>query len=77
MKKAARNRPLTKAEKKFNKNVAKIRSPEERPFAVMQRVFNGGTTRVKNLARVIIQQAMECLAFNLYQLFTLKKQRRW
>ncbi|MBI5072802.1 transposase, partial [Candidatus Woesearchaeota archaeon] len=74
MKKAARNRPLTKEEKKFNKAVAKIRAPGERPFAVMQRVFNGGTTRVKNLKRVTVQQAMECFAFNIYQLFTLKKQ---
>lgn len=77
MKKAARNRPLTKEEKKFNKAVAKIRSRGERPFAIMQRVFNVGTTCVKNLARVTVQQAMECFAFNLYQLFTLRKQGRF
>jgi len=77
MKKAARNRPLTKAEKRFNISVAKIRSQGERPFAVIQRVFNGGTTRVKNIGRVSVQQAIECFAFNLYQLFTLKKQGRF
>lgn len=77
MKKAARNRPLTKVEKKFNKAIAKIRAQGERPFAVMQRVFSGGTTYVKNLKRVTVQQAMECFAFNLYQLFTLKKQGRF
>lgn len=75
MKKAARNRPLTKGEKKFNKAVAKIRSPGERPFAVMQRVFRGGCTRVKNLMRVAVEQMMECFAFDLYQLFTLAKRR--
>lgn len=77
MKKAARNRPLTKEEKKFNKAVAKIRAQGERPFAVMQRVFNGGTTRVKNIKRVIVEQTLECFAFNLYQLFTLAKQGKW
>lgn len=77
MKKAARNRPLTKAEKRFNRAVAKIRSRGERPFAVMQRVFNGGATYVKNIKRVVVQQAMECFAFNLYQLFTLKRQGRY
>lgn len=77
MKKAARNRPLTREEKTFNKRVAKIRAPGERPFAVMQRVFRGGCTRVKNLKRVTIEQAMECFAFNLYQLFTLAKRGRF
>ncbi|MDI6721140.1 MAG: IS5 family transposase, partial [Candidatus Aenigmarchaeota archaeon] len=77
MKKAARNRPLTKVEKRFNRAVAKIRFQGERPFAVIQRVFNGGTTRVKNLKRVTVQQAIECFAFNLYQLFTLKRQGRF
>lgn len=75
MKKAARNRSLTSKEEKFNKAVARIRSIGERPFAVMQRVFHGGTTRAKNIARVTVQQMMECFAFNLYQLFTLAKRR--
>ncbi|MBI5332679.1 MAG: hypothetical protein HZB65_03840, partial [Candidatus Aenigmarchaeota archaeon] len=33
MKKAVRGKPLTKKEKKYNKTIAKIRSPGERPFA--------------------------------------------
>ncbi|MDI6721058.1 MAG: transposase, partial [Candidatus Aenigmarchaeota archaeon] len=77
MKKAARGRPLTKQEKKYNKAIAKMRAPGERPFAVLRRVFHGGHTRVKNLQRVTVQEAMDCFAYNLYQLFTLKKQRKW
>ncbi|MBI5332498.1 MAG: IS5 family transposase, partial [Candidatus Aenigmarchaeota archaeon] len=41
MKKAVRGKPLTKKEKKYNKTIAKIRSPGERPFAVLRRVFRG------------------------------------
>ncbi|MBI5332169.1 MAG: IS5/IS1182 family transposase, partial [Candidatus Aenigmarchaeota archaeon] len=46
---AVRGKPLTKKEKKYNKTIAKIRSPGERPFAVLRRVFRGGCTRVKNI----------------------------
>ena len=77
MKRAGRGRPLTKQEKKYNKAIAKIRSPGERIFSVLRRVFHGGRTRVKNLQRVTVQEAMNCFAYNLYQLFTLKKQRKW
>jgi len=77
MKRAVRGRPLTKEEKKYNKSIAKIRAPGERPFAVLKRVFHGGRTRVKNMKRVTVQGMMDCFAFNLYQLFTLKKQKRW
>jgi len=77
MKKAARGRPLTKEEKKYNKKIAKVRAPGERPFAVLRRVFHDGRTRVKNLSRVTVQGAFDCIAYSLYQLFTLKKQRKW
>lgn len=77
MKKAVRGKPLTKEEKKYNKAISRVRAPGERPFAVIHRVFSGGTTLVKNLARVTVQQAVECFAFNLYQLFTLARQSRF
>jgi IS5 family transposase len=77
MKKAARGRPLTKEERKYNKAIAKVRARGERPFAVLQRVFHEGRTRVKNLQRVNVQGVLDCFAYNLYQLFTLKKQRKW
>ena len=77
MKRAVRGRPLTMEEKKYNKAIAKVRSPGERPFAVLRRVFHGGRTCVKNIKRVSVHGMMDCFAYNLYQLFTLKKQRKW
>ena len=77
MKRAVRGRPLTKEEKKYNKAIAKVRAPGERPFAVLRRVFRGGRTCVKNIKRVSVHGMMDCFAYNLYQLFTLKKQRKW
>lgn len=77
MKRAVRGKPLTKKEKRYNKAIAKIRAPGERPFAVLQRVFKGGRTRVKNLQRVTVQVVMDCFAYDLYQLFTLAKQGKW
>lgn len=77
MKRAVRGRPLTKEEKKYNKSIAKVRAPGERPFAVLKRVFHGGRTCVKNIKRVSVHGMMDCFAYNLYQLFTLKKQRKW
>jgi len=77
MKKGARGRPLTREEKKYNKTIAKVRAPGERPFSVLQRVFHDGRTRVKNLSRVTVQGAFDCIAYNLYHLFTLRKQRKW
>jgi len=77
MKRAVRGKPLTKREKLYNKAIAKIRAPGERPFSVLQRVFKGGRTRVKNLQRVTVQEVMDCFAYDLYQLFTLAKQGKW
>lgn len=77
MKRAVRGRPLTKEEKKYNKTIAKVRAPGERPFAVLKRVFHGGHTYVKNIKRVSVHGMMDCFAYNLYQLFTLKKQQKW
>lgn len=77
MKRAVRGRPLTKEERKYNKTIARIRAPGERPFAVLRRVFNGGRTYVKTLERVTVQSALDCFAYNLYHLFTLAKRGRW
>jgi Transposase and inactivated derivatives, IS5 family len=73
MDRAVRNRPLTEQQKERNRKISKIRSPGERPFSVIKTVFNRFKTRYKRIGRVNIQSMMSCFAYNLYQLFTLKK----
>lgn len=73
MRKAAREHPLTKADKKHNKAISKIRAPGERPFSVVKNVFKGGYTHLKKLTRVTVQEMFVCFAYNMYQLTTLLK----
>jgi IS5 family transposase len=73
MDRAVRGLPLTSEQKKRNREISRIRAPGERPFSVIKRVFNGFRTRYKRLRRVNIQSFGSCFAYNLYQLFTLKK----
>ena len=75
MKRATRARKLNGGEQKRNKKISKIRSPGERPFAVIKRVFHGTRTYVKTLARVCVKEMFKCFAFNLYQLVTLKRKQ--
>ncbi len=73
MKKAAREKPLTKKEKAYNKKISHIRAPGERQFSVIKNIFKGGYTRLKKIARVTVQEMFVCFAYNLYQLVTLIK----
>src|SRR3990172_2008204 len=75
MKRAARGHPLIEKEIKRNRAISSIRSPGERPFGVIKKVFHGGTTRVKTLARVSIKEMFNCFAFNAYQLVTLQRKK--
>ena len=62
-------------QQKRNKAIGKIRSPGERPFSVIKRVFGGGRTTVKNLERVSIKELFKAIAYNLYQLVTLERKK--
>ena len=73
MKRANRARKLNGGEQKRNRKISRIRSPGERPFAVIKRVFHGTRTYVKTLIRVRVKEMFKCFAFNLYQLVTLKR----
>jgi len=75
MKPAARGHPLVEKEIKRNRAISSIRSPGERPFGVIKKVFHGGTTRVKTLVRVSIKEMFNCFAFNVYQLVTLRRKK--
>jgi transposase, IS5 family len=75
MKRGTRKRKINGGEQKRNRSISRVRSPGERPFAVIKRVFSGANTFVKTLARVRIKEIFKCFAFNLYQLVTLEKKR--
>jgi transposase, IS5 family len=75
MKRAVRGHPLCDTEIKRNRKISSVRSPGERPFGVIKKVFHSGTTRVKTLVRVSIKQMFTCFAFNLYQLVSLQRKK--
>lgn len=66
---------LSIKDKLRNKRISKIRIIGERPFAVIKNVFNGHCTKVKTHERVSIKEMFKCMAYNLYQLVTLNKQK--
>ncbi len=67
MKKAKKNKPLTKWEKTFNKLIGKTRFKVERTFGGIKRWFNGGLARYKGLDKMHTQNLMEAIAYNLYR----------
>jgi IS5 family transposase len=75
MLRARRGHRLNGGQLKRNTKLSRIRSIGERPFAVIKSVFHGGRTMVKTLQRVRIKEIFKGIAYNLYQLFTLERQR--
>ena len=63
--------PLEELDKEKNKLISKLRSPGERPHAVIKRVFNAGRVLVTTV-RWVQKMVVTAFAFNLYQLCTLK-----
>ncbi|SFF69549.1 transposase, IS5 family [Salegentibacter agarivorans] len=67
LKKAYKNKPLTKWEKKFNKLIGKTRFKVERTFGSIKRWFSGGIARYKGIEKMHTQNLMEALSYNLYR----------
>ena len=67
LKKAYKNRPLTRWEKKFNKLIGKTRFKVERTFGGIKRWFNGGLARYRGMAKMHTQNLMEAICYNLYR----------
>jgi len=59
---------LSLKQKLRNKRISKKRAEGEHPYGVIHRSFKGGTTKLTTLARVFVQQAFVCMAYNLYRL---------
>ncbi len=56
-----------------NRLISRLRSPGERPHAVIKRVFGVGRVLVTTVRRVHVELMVTAFAYNLYQLCTLKK----
>lgn len=67
LKKAYKNKPLTKWEKKFNKLIRKTRFKVERTFGGIKRWFSDGVARYKGIEKMHTQNLLEALSYNLYR----------
>lgn len=67
LKKAYKNKPLTKWELKFNKLIGKTRFKVERTFGGIKRWFNGGLARYRGMEKMHTQNLMEAMCYNLYR----------
>ena len=71
MKRASRGHPLSIWDRLRNARINRKRSPGERPFAVIKRVFGSGHVLVTSVGRVHVKMVFSCLCFNLVQLGSL------
>jgi IS5 family transposase len=67
LKKAYKNKPLTKWEIRFNKLVGQTRFKVERTFGGIKRWFNGGVARYRGIQKMHTQNLMEAVCYNLYR----------
>lgn len=67
LKKAQKNKPLTKWESRFNKLVGKTRFKVERTFGGIKRWFLGGIARYRGIEKMHTQNLMEAICYNLYR----------
>lgn len=65
---AARNRPLTKRQRQFNRGISRVRYKVERTFGGMKRWFGAGLARYVGLAKTGAQHVLEAMAYNLKRL---------
>ena len=72
MKRRTTEKPLGDLDKERNRLISILRSPGERPHAVIKRVFGAGRVLATTVQRVGVIMMVTAFAFNLYQLCTLK-----
>lgn len=75
MKRRTTDMPLSELDKERNRLISILRSPGERPHAVIKRIFGAGRVMVTTAKRVGVKMMVTAFAFNLYQLCTLKNAR--
>ncbi|NPV63643.1 MAG: transposase [Methanotrichaceae archaeon] len=75
MKRRTTDMPLSELDKERNRLISALRSPGERPHAVIKRVFGAGGVLVTTVKRFGVKMMVTAFAFNLYQHSTLKNAR--
>ena len=75
VKRRTTEKPLEELDRERNRLISVLRSPGERPHAVIKRVFGAGRVLVTTVKRVGVLMMVTAFAFNLYQLCTLKNAR--
>ena len=73
MYRATRGHPLSNWDKSRNLQISRIRSPGERPFSVIKTVFRAAHVLVTTIERVRVKMVFTAIAYNLYQLRTLRR----
>jgi IS5 family transposase len=73
MQRATRGHPLSNWDRRRNLQISKIRAPGERPFAVIKIIFKAAHVLVTTIERVNVKMAFTAIAFNLFQLKTLRR----
>ena len=73
MKRRTSEKPLPELDKERNRLISQLRSPGERPHAVIKRVFGAGRVLVTIFKRACLELMVIAFAFDLYQFCTLKK----
>jgi len=67
LKKAVKNKSLTKWETRFNKLIGKTRFKVERTFGGIKLWFKGGIARYRGMKKMHTQNLMEAMCYNLYR----------
>jgi IS5 family transposase len=70
---ATRGHPLSTWDSLRNLQISRIRAPGERPFAVIRTVFRAAHVFVTTVPRVHVKMIFTAIAYNLYQLRTLRR----
>jgi IS5 family transposase len=73
MYRATRGHPLSAWDRMRNLQISRIRAPGERPFAVIRTVFKAAHVLVTTVQRVNVKMVFTAMAYNLYQLRTLRR----
>jgi IS5 family transposase len=74
MQRCVRGHPIGIRDQLRNARISRIRSPGERPYAVIKKVFHSAHTRVTTVLRLHVKMLFAAFSFDLYQLLTLKRQ---
>ena len=74
MQRGVRGHPIGIQDQLRNARISRIRSPGERPYAVIKNVFHSAHTRVTTVLRVHVKMLFAAFSFDLFQLSTLRKQ---